>query len=91
MATFGIEWDVMPFRKSSFSGTNGGNCVEIAWVDVPFRKSSFSDTNGGNCVEIGVSRDLVGVRDSKSPTAGVLELPSSAWALFANDLKSDRP
>jgi hypothetical protein len=26
----GIGWSAVPFRKSSFSGTNGGQCVEVS-------------------------------------------------------------
>lgn len=53
------------WRKSSFSGSNGGNCVEVAW-----RKSSFSGSNGGDCVE--VASTLVALRDSKNPSGPVL-------------------
>jgi Domain of unknown function (DUF397) len=37
------------WRKSSYSGTAGGNRVEVATV---WRKSSYSGTNGGACVEV---------------------------------------
>jgi len=37
------------WRKSSYSGDNGGNCVEVAEV---WRKSSYSGANGGDCVEV---------------------------------------
>jgi len=37
------EW-----RKSSYSGSNGGQCVEMAAV---WRKSTRSGSNGGDCVE----------------------------------------
>jgi uncharacterized protein DUF397 len=37
------------WRKSSRSGSNGGNCVEVA---VMWRKSSRSGGNGGHCVEV---------------------------------------
>jgi hypothetical protein len=40
--------DTMNWRKSSYSGENGGNCVEAA---SGWRKSSYSGENGGNCVE----------------------------------------
>jgi Domain of unknown function (DUF397) len=40
----GARW-----RKSSYSGSNGGDCVEVAEV---WRKSSYSAGNGGNCVEV---------------------------------------
>ena len=36
------------WRKSSYSGGNGGQCVEAATV---WRKSSYSASNGGQCVE----------------------------------------
>ena len=49
------------WRKSSFSGSNGGSCVEVAW-----RKSSFSSSNGGDCVE--VADTLGALRDSKNPS-----------------------
>ena len=29
MRVLGIDWMVVPFRKSSYSNTNGGNCVEV--------------------------------------------------------------
>lgn len=29
MTPTGIDWNAVPFRKSSFSNTNGGNCVEV--------------------------------------------------------------
>jgi hypothetical protein len=55
----------MSWRKSSFSGSNGGNCVEVAW-----RKSTFSGSNGGDCVE--VASTLGALRDSKNPSGSVL-------------------
>ena len=36
------------WRKSSYSASNGGQCVEAATV---WRKSSYSGGNGGECVE----------------------------------------
>lgn len=55
----------MTWRKSSFSGSNGGNCVEVRWT-----KSSFSGSNGGSCVE--VASTLGALRDSKNPSGPVL-------------------
>ncbi|MGW7515041.1 DUF397 domain-containing protein [Streptomyces sp. NPDC054796] len=37
--------------KSSYSGAQGGDCVEVA---VEWRKSSYSDGEGGQCVEVAV-------------------------------------
>ena len=52
------------------------------WATIQFRKSSVSDTTGGQCVEVGTQPGVVGVRDSKAPDIGLVELPASAWARF---------
>ena len=83
----GIDWSAVPFRKSSYSNTTGGNCMEVGWTDVPFRKSSYSNTNGGQCVEVGTRLGIVGIRDSKNPAAGVLAVPATAWASFTDQVK----
>jgi Domain of unknown function (DUF397) len=56
------------------------------WATIRFRKSSRSSTNGGNCVEVGCQLDLVAIRDSKSPRAGLVEIPAPAWARFLSEL-----
>jgi hypothetical protein len=38
----------MTWRKSSYSNSNGGDCVEVG----VWRKSSYSNVNGGDCVEV---------------------------------------
>jgi len=44
------------WRKSSYSGANGGACVEVAALNgVTWHKSSYSSANGGACVEVGAS------------------------------------
>ncbi|MEU9195078.1 DUF397 domain-containing protein [Streptomyces hundungensis] len=35
--------------KSSYSTSNGGECVDVALV---WRKSSYSSSSGGECVEV---------------------------------------
>ncbi|MET8556327.1 DUF397 domain-containing protein [Streptomyces sp. NPDC004959] len=40
----------MTWKRSSYSGDNGGDCVEVGF---DWRKSSYSGNNGGNCVEVG--------------------------------------
>lgn len=75
----GLRW-----RKSSRSGMNGGECVEVA----VWRKSSRSGPNGGECIE--VTGDLPGVitvRDSKNPEGAVLAFAPAAWAAFAERVK----
>lgn len=45
-----MDLNDLPWRKSTRSGDNGGNCVELA----VWRKSSRSGDNGGDCVELAV-------------------------------------
>jgi hypothetical protein len=74
------------WRKSSYSGSNGGNCVEIAEV---WRKSSYSGGNGGDCVE--VARGLpaaVAVRDSKDPDGPKLIFTVADWAAFTTAIRT---
>jgi hypothetical protein len=40
----------MTWRKSSYSTSNGGACVEVG----VWRKPTRSTSNGGQCVEVGV-------------------------------------
>lgn len=46
-----MDLNSVNWRKSSYSASNGGDCVEVgaAWW-----KSSYSRSNGGNCVEVGL-------------------------------------
>lgn len=71
------------WRKSSYSGNNGGNCVEVA----TWRKSSRSG-NTGNCVEAGIAdAGLVLVRDTTDRNGGTLAFPAGAWTSFTASLK----
>jgi hypothetical protein len=73
-----------PWRKSSYSTGNGGNCVEVA----TWRKSSYSGGNGGACVEAGVAAPgLVLVRDTTNRDGGTLAVTPAAWHAFAARLK----
>ena len=92
----------MTWRKSSYSGSNGGECVEVG----TWRKSSHSSPNAGNCVEIGVCRKsshstsiggacvetaaisaTVAVRDTKDHGHGpVLRFTTAAWTTFTSTL-----
>jgi len=77
----GVSW-----RKSSYSGSNGGNCVEVAEV---WRKSSYSASNGGNCVEVAATLpDAVAVRDSKDPGGPQLIFTPHDWAAFTASLRT---
>jgi uncharacterized protein DUF397 len=74
------------WRKSSYSGGNGGNCVEVAFEDVTWHKSSYSNGNGGNCVEVAHTPELAAVRDSKNPTGPTLVFTRTALAGFLRTL-----
>lgn len=78
-------WREAEFRKSSFSGGNGGNCVELAW-----RKSRFSGSTGGACVELARSETVFGVRDSKNTSGPVLTLPEAQGRAFLAAVRRDR-
>jgi hypothetical protein len=74
------------WRKSSYSGGNGGNCVEVAEV---WRKSSYSAGNGGDCVEVAAALPAaIAVRDSKDPDGPKLIFTPEAWATFATTLRT---
>ena len=74
------------WRKSSYSGTNGGDCVECAVVDgAAWRKSSYSGNTGGDCVEVADGHPgAVPVRDSKNPAGPVLIVGAEAWQTFVD-------
>lgn len=50
--------------------------------DATWRKSSHSGGQGGACVEVAPATALVGVRDSKRPTAGTLTVHPTTWRAF---------
>ncbi|MCJ0871691.1 DUF397 domain-containing protein [Streptomyces sp. AP-93] len=65
--------------KSSYSGSEGGNCLEVAYH---WRKSSYSGSEGGDCVEVAAHPAAVHVRDSKVTEGPVLTVAPSAWSAF---------
>jgi hypothetical protein len=74
------------WRKSSYSGGEGGNCVEVCAV---WRKSTYSSGDGGNCIEMadGIP-NLIPVRDSKDPHGPTLTFDADAWAAFVAGIKA---
>jgi uncharacterized protein DUF397 len=74
------------WRKSSHSGSNGGNRVEVAEV---WRKSSYSASNGGDCVEVAAALPAaIAVRDSKDPDGPKLIFTRTAWAAFTETIRA---
>ncbi|MEU0086813.1 DUF397 domain-containing protein [Streptomyces sp. NPDC006274] len=73
-----LEW-----FKSSYSGSEGGNCLEVAYH---WRKSTHSGSEGGACVEVATHPAAIHVRDSKDAGGPVLSLAPAAWTAFVSDL-----
>ncbi|CAL9435704.1 DUF397 domain-containing protein [Streptomyces sp. enrichment culture] len=75
-----IQW-----RKSSYSGDQGGECVECAPLGLlAWRKSSYSGDQGGDCVEVAELplHATVALRDSKTPAGPVLTVAPAAFVTF---------
>ncbi|MFB7193216.1 DUF397 domain-containing protein [Streptomyces sp. NPDC056240] len=50
--------------KSSYSGDEGGQCLEVAY---DWRKATYSGSEGGECVEVATHPAAIHIRDSKNP------------------------
>ncbi|MEU2112213.1 DUF397 domain-containing protein [Streptomyces sp. NPDC019507] len=75
------------WRKSSYSGGDGGNCLEVA----TWRKSTYSGGSGGDCLEVADDHPgIVPVRDSKNPDGPKLVFRTAAWSAFVDGVKSER-
>ncbi|MFI6960730.1 DUF397 domain-containing protein [Streptomyces sp. NPDC050149] len=78
-----------PWRKSSYSGSNGGDCVECTVTGgATWRTSSYSGNTGGECVEVadGIC-GAVPVRDSKVHDGPVIVIGAGAWRGFVEGLR----
>ncbi len=71
-ATTALKW-----FKSSYSGSEGGQCLEVA---LAWHKSSYSSGDGDQCVEVAHGAAQVHVRDSKVQDGPVLALAPASWA-----------
>lgn len=68
--------------KSSYSGSQGGDCVEIAY---DWRKSSYSGSEGGNCVE--VAADWRKSSHSSEEGGACVEVAAHPGAVHVRDSK----
>ncbi len=66
--------------KSSYSGSEGGECLEVAY---DWHKSSYSGDEGGQCVEVAAHPTAVHIRDSKHTDGPVLTVAPTTWTAFA--------
>lgn len=73
------------WHKSTRSGPNCDNCVEVAFVKSSRSSESF------NCVEVGRCdcgcEPVIAVRDSKNPAGPVLLFTDAEWAAFVAGTK----
>ncbi|MFL9679580.1 MULTISPECIES: DUF397 domain-containing protein [Streptomyces] len=77
--------DPVQWRKSSYSGPSGGECIECAPVGTAsWRKSSHSGPSGGDCVEVAGLTASVAVRDSKDTSRPHLRVAPAAFAAFVD-------
>ncbi|MFD3568879.1 DUF397 domain-containing protein [Streptomyces sp. NPDC058667] len=74
MSTTDLAW-----FKSSYSGSSGDDCVEVA---LSWHKSSYSSGGDGDCVEVAACPSTVHVRDSKVPDGPQFAVAPDAWTGF---------
>jgi hypothetical protein len=74
------------WRKSTYSGASGGECVEVG--SIPWRKSTYSGASGGECIQAGTAAGAVLVRDTKNNGDGpVLRVSAETWERFTAAIK----
>ncbi|GEC08679.1 toxin [Streptomyces spinoverrucosus] len=73
------------WRRSSYSSSSGGDCVECApFGTATWRKSSYSGSSGGECVEVADLTAHIAIRDSKNPAHGTLTVTPEAFTTFVS-------
>ncbi|UXY28415.1 DUF397 domain-containing protein [Streptomyces sp. HUAS TT20] len=86
-----IDLSKATWRRSSYSNSDGGECVEVSddfLNAAAWHRSSYSNSDGGNCVEVAHNLPLVPVRDSKDTARTPLVFAGTAWAVFVEHIKS---
>ncbi|GAA3735516.1 DUF397 domain-containing protein [Salinactinospora qingdaonensis] len=73
------------WRKSSYSGGNAQNCVEVAGV---WRRSGYEGRDGAYAGQP-ESTFSHGVRDSRTPESTELFFAGAQWAAFLAPLKRE--
>ncbi|MFF1350729.1 DUF397 domain-containing protein [Streptomyces sp. NPDC058322] len=76
---------VLEWFKSSYSGSEGGRCLEVAY---DWQKSSYS---GSECVEVAAHPAAIHIRDSKNPDGPMLTVAPITWTAFAGFAADRRP
>ncbi|WP_053680746.1 MULTISPECIES: DUF397 domain-containing protein [unclassified Streptomyces] len=73
--------------KSSFSGSEGDSCVEVA---LSWHKSTYSGSEGDDCVEVAACPGAVHVRDSKVTAGPELAVAPGVWTAFLGGVTATR-
>ncbi|MFD7509794.1 DUF397 domain-containing protein [Streptomyces sp. NPDC059853] len=76
--------DELMWFTSSYSDTEGGDCVEVA---LAWHKSSYSDDEGSACVEVAACPTTIHVRDSKCPADPHLRFRPDAFTAFLDTIR----
>ncbi|MFE1795623.1 DUF397 domain-containing protein [Streptomyces sp. NPDC059517] len=82
MSTTKLAW-----FKSSYSGDDSGDCVEVA---LDWHKSTYSSGSEGDCVEVAACPATIHVRDSKNALGPQLALSPDAWGSFIQRVSGPR-
>jgi hypothetical protein len=70
--------------KSSYSSSQGDNCVEVA---LSWHKSTYSSGDGDSCVEVATcATGTVHIRDSKLTVSPELAVGAATWTAFLGGL-----
>ncbi|MCN9241493.1 DUF397 domain-containing protein, partial [Streptomyces sp. RY43-2] len=70
----------LTWYKSSYSDSQGGNCLEVA---LDWRKSSYSDDQGAACLEVAPCPHTIHLRDSKLGSQSPdFTVAGAAWGAF---------
>jgi len=67
--------------KSSYSGSQGDDCVEVA---LAWRKSTYSSGSDGDCVEVATCPSTIHVRDSKLRQSPQFAVAPGTWQSFVS-------
>jgi len=77
------------WRKSSYSGNTGGECIECAPLGTAeWRKSTYSSSTGGDCLEVADLTPHIALRDSKNPEAGVFTVSPDVFSAFVSHVSA---
>ncbi|GAA3069685.1 DUF397 domain-containing protein [Streptosporangium carneum] len=71
-----MDLNTLKWRKSSLSGNNGGDCVEVAELEHPAQRPDHKQDA------------VLALRDSKDPSGPVLFFNDAEWAAFLNGVKA---